>query len=301
MLLVSLANLQIEGHPPIDSSERWDALRTVVSPNYHQVLEIPLLQGRYLKESDNENNPGSILINKRFADLFFAGENPIDKRISLDKGKNWLSIRGVVLNTREMGVDIAPVPTFYTTVMEYPRWSWLKFLIKTKVPLNTISTSLTDTIHEINPKQAVKSITTLSLLKEASLSSANLVGQLVALFAALAFAIALSGVVGIVAYNVSQRRKEIGIRVALGANPKRIRMLFAVQGMSLCAIGIALGAVIMAFISPALATVLFETQPLNLPLYLITGVVVSLFALLAILLPVKQATAIQPNQALREQ
>ncbi|WDD99414.1 ABC transporter permease [Thalassomonas actiniarum] len=296
-----LSFFQIEGRPPIDSSERPDALRAVVSPNYHQVLAIPLLQGRYLQESDDENNPGSILINKRFAELFFAAENPIDKRISLDKGKTWLSVRGVVADTREMGVDIAPVPTFYSTFIEYTRWSWIKMLIRTKVPLNTISTSITDAIHEINPQQAVQGITTLKTLKDESLSSANLVGQLVTMFAVLAFAIALSGVVGIVAYNVSQRRKEIGIRVALGANPKRIRMLFAVQGMSLCAIGIAIGAFIMVFISPMLARVLFETQALNLSMYLITGTAISLFAALAILLPVKQATAVQPSHALREQ
>ena len=296
-----LSFFQIEGRPPVDSFERPDALRAVVSPNYHQVLDIPLLQGRYLKESDDENNPGAILINKRFANLFFPNENPIDKRISLDKGKSWLSVRGVVADTREMGVDIAPVPTFYSTFMEYSRWSWIKMLISSNVPLNAIKASVTNTIHEINPKQAIRSISTLSILKEYSLSSANLIGRLVTLFALLAFAIALSGVVGIVAYNVSQRRKDIGLRVALGAIPSRIRMLFAVQGLSLCAMGIALGAFIMAFISPLLGSVLFETEPLNLSLYLITGIVVSMFAAIAILLPVRQATAIQPNQALREQ
>jgi len=296
-----LSFFQIEGRPPADSSERPDALRSVVSPNYHQVLAIPLLKGRYLKDTDDENNPSAILINKQFADRFFANENPIDKRISLDKGKSWLTIRGVVADTREMGVAIKPVPTFYSTFMTYPRWSWVKMLIKTKEPLSTISQSITESIHEINPKQAIKSITTLKVLKEGSLSSDNLVGKLVVMFAVLAFAIALSGVIGVVAYNVSQRKKEIGIRVALGANPKNIQILFAMQGMSLCAIGIVIGAFIMAFISPVLAAVLFETEPLNLILYLITAIVVSLSAIIAMILPLRQATKIQPNQALREQ
>ena len=296
-----LSFFQIKGQPPADSSERPDALRAVVSPNYHHVLDIPLLQGRYLKESDGENNSDSILINKSFADSFFINENPIDKQISLDKGKSWLSVRGVVADTREMGVDIAPVPTFYSTFMEYKTWSWINMLIRSNEPLNALSNRVTKTIHEINPKQAVKDITTLKILKESSLSSANLVGQLVTLFALLAFAIALSGVVGIVAYNVSQRRKEIGIRVALGANPRRIRMLFTLQSLSLCAIGIVFGVFIMAFISPALDSVLFETQSFNLTLYLVTAVAVALVAAIAILLPVRQATAIQPNQALREQ
>ena len=173
--------------------------------------------------------------------------------------------------------------------------------ISTSVPLNEVKDSVISTIHDINPRQSIRSISTLELLKEEALSSDNIVGQLVTLFAVLAFSIALTGVVGVVAYNVSQRRKEIGIRVALGANPKRIRNLFALQGMSLCVVGIGIGALIMAFLSPALTTMLFETDALNIPVYIVTGAFVAIFAALAILVPVRQATAIQPNQALREQ
>ena len=262
---------------------------------------MPLLQGRYFEVTDNIDNPGTILVNQQFADTFFADENPIDKRLSLDEGKTWLTIRGVVANTREMAIDIAPTPTFYTTFNEYTRWSWIKMLIRTQVPLNDVRESIVDTIQDLNAEQAIAQMTEMNNLKTEALSSENLVGQLVALFALLAFAIALTGVIGIVAYNVSQRRKEIGIRVALGANPKRIRWLFAVQGLSLCAIGIAIGAAIMAFTSPVLASALFETDALNLPMYFATGGAIVCFATLAILIPVQQATAIQPNLALREQ
>lgn len=292
---------QIEGQPPADVSQRVDAVKQLVSANYHQVLHIPLLQGRYLAESDDKDNPGSIVINKRFADQFFANINPIDKRISLDEGKTWLSIRGVVADTREMSVDLQPSPTFYAPFIESTRWSWLRLLISSPVSLESLIPSVTETIHEINPRQAVASTSTLQFIKEDSLSSENLVALLVSLFALLAFLIALSGVVGVVTYNISQRRKEIGIRVALGANPKRIRALFTAQGLSLGAIGLTLGAFTMVFVSPLLEGLLFMTSALNPAIFLANALLITLVTTLAILWPTRQATAIQPNEALRQQ
>jgi putative ABC transport system permease protein len=292
---------QIEGQPPADVSQRVDAVKQLVSANYHQVLHIPLLQGRYLAESDDKDNPGSIVINKRFADQFFSNINPIDKRISLDEGKTWLSIRGVVADTREMSVDLQPSPTFYAPFIESTRWSWLRLLISSPVSLESLIPSVTETIHEINPRQAVASTSTLQFIKEDSLSSENLVALLVSLFALLAFLIALSGVVGVVTYNISQRRKEIGIRVALGANPKRIRALFTAQGLSLGAIGLTLGAFTMVFVSPLLEGLLFMTSALNPAIFLANALLITLVTTLAILWPTRQATAIQPNEALRQQ
>jgi putative ABC transport system permease protein len=291
---------QIEGRPPADSDARPDALKNAVSANFHQVLNIPLLQGRYLSESDDKNSPGSMLINQRFADQFFVNENPIDKRISLDNGKTWLTIRGVVGDIREVGIHIAPTPTFYVPWVE--SWQYdLLLLINSKTSLQSLIPTVSDVIHTVNPRQAVANVSTFEFIKDNSFASSKLVGLMVSLFALLAFLITLSGVIGVVAYNVNQRKKEIGIRLALGANPKRIRALFVIQGLILCAAGIALGAFVMAFISPLLSAVLYGTTPFDLTLYLGTALVIGLVATVAILLPIRQATSIQPNVALREQ
>jgi predicted permease len=291
---------QIEGRPPIDRDERPDALRNEVSANFHQLLSIPLLQGRYFNESDDENSPRVIVINQAFSDKYFANEDPLGKRISLNEGKDWLTIRGVVGDIREVGVKVAPVPTFY--VHWIIGWHYeLQLLIKANAPLSTITSLVTDVINNVDPQQPIASVTSFDYIKDNSFASSTLVGLLVALFALLAFLITLSGVIGVVAYNVSQRRKEIGIRVALGANPKRIRTLFAIQGLSLCAGGVAIGAFIMAFISPLLGNVLYKTDPLNLTMYFVTAGVVMFVAAIAIMVPIRQATAIEPNDALREQ
>jgi predicted permease len=291
---------QIEGRPPVDRDERPDALRNEVSANFHQLLSIPLLQGRYFNASDDEKSPRVTLINQAFVDKYFANEDPLGKRISLNDGKNWLTIRGVVGDIREVGVKVAPVPTFYLHWII--GWHYdLQLLINSNASLSTITSLVTDVVNDVDPQQPIASVTSFDYIKDNSFASSTLVGLLVSLFALLAFLITLSGVIGVVAYNVSQRRKEIGIRVALGANPKRIRTLFAIQGLSLCAGGVAIGAFIMAFISPLLATVLYQTEPLNLTMYFVTAAMVMFVAAIAIMLPIRQATAIEPNEALREQ
>ena len=206
----------------------------------------------------------------------------------------------MVGDIREVGIDVAPTPTFYVPWVESWRYE-LRLFISSSASLQSIIPTVTEIIHGVNSRQAVAKVSTLQFVKDDSLSSSKLVGLLVSLFALLAFLITLSGVIGVVGYNVSQRRKEVGIRVALGANPKRIRTLFVIQGLSLGVAGIALGAFIMAFLSPLLGGVLFETNPLNSTIYLGTALVIGVAATAAILLPAQQATAIQPNEALREQ
>ena len=291
---------QIEGRPPMHENERHELEEIGVSANYHDVLGIPLLEGRYLKASDDENNPDSILINQKFAKEFFAGQSPVGKRISLDKGESWLTIRGVVGDVRELGIDEPPIPTIYSPYIE-TWWYELRFLISSDVPMASLTPTINEAIHQANPRQSVADVSTLRIIKEVWLSSSRLVGMLVSGFALLAFLITLSGVVGVVAYNVSQQHKEIGIRVALGANPNRIRWLFAAQGMSLAVIGLLAGALIMALVAPLIEGVLYQTNPLNPAIYIGTAVIVAAVAMMAILLPTQQATAIQPNQALREQ
>ena len=291
---------QIEGRQLLHEDERPDALKNEVSANFHQVLNIPLIQGRYLANSDDKHSPGAIVINQAFAREFFDGENPVGQRISLDLGANWLTIRGVVGDIREVGIKIPPVPTFFVPWIE--RWQYdLQLLISSKAPLSTLIPMVKEAVKRANPKQAIESFSTYEYIKEASLASTKLVGFLVTLFALLAFLITLSGVVGVVAYNVTQRRKEIGIRVALGANPDNIRTMFIIQGLVLCGIGLFIGVLTMVFLAPMLTNVLFEVTPINLPIYLLTAVTVILVAALAMLWPIRQATNVQPNQALREQ
>ncbi|WP_448549542.1 ABC transporter permease [Thalassotalea fusca] len=291
---------QIEGGPLIHPDERPEAIQNEVSANFHQVMNIPLMEGRFLLDSDDKHSPGTVVVNQVFAREFFPDTSPIGQRISFDLGKTWSTIRGVVGDIREVGVNLPPIPTVFAPWIE--RWRYdLQLLVSSDAPMSTLMPTIKDAVMSVNPEQAIESFSTYEYIKEASLASTKLVGVLVSLFATLAFLITLSGVVGVVAYNVTQRRKEIGIRVALGANPDDIRKLFIIQGLTLCGLGLIAGVLIMVLIAPTLSNVLFDVAPVNLPIYLVMALIVSIVAVFAMLWPVKQATNVQPNQALREQ
>ena len=292
---------QIEGQPPLSLDDRPDALPFSASANYHNILNIPLLEGRYLRSSDDENSPGTILVNQEFVRQFFPDtENVIDRRISVDGGRNWLTIRGVVGNVRAMGIDTPPVPSFYGSYLEFPTLP-LRIMIKSAATRAQLQEDITNIIHGIDAEQAITEISTLQIIRDDWLSSSQLAGLLIGIFAGLAFLITLSGVIGVVVYNVSQRTKEVGIRMAFGANPSHVRQLFAGQGLVLTIIGIGIGAVVMLLIAPTLSDVLYQTSPLNPGMYSVTAVVISITALLAILFPTRQALNIELTKALREQ
>ena len=291
---------QIEGQPPMQSSERPELENIAVSANYHALLDIPLLSGRYLSEADDEHNPGNIVINQVFAERYFTDVNPVGQRISTDLGKTWKTIRGVVGNVREMGIDSPPTPTIYSPYIE-SWWYELRFLISSDANINQLRQVVEEAVSQVNSKQAIADMSTMQFIRDAWLSSSRLVGMLVSGFALLAFLITLSGVIGVVAYNVSQQRKEIGIRVALGATPQKVRKLFVLQGLALTGAGLLLGAGIMLFVSPLLEQVLYQTRAIDPIMYFGTAITVILVAGLAILLPTQQAMAIQPMEALREQ
>ena len=290
---------QIEGQPPISPDARFEALKNEVSANFYPMLDIPLLAGRYFNRADQEPDSDSMVVNQSFAERFFMADSPVGKRVSLDNGKTWLTIRGVVGDIREVGVNIEPVPTFY--VPWTATWHYdLQLLIDSQLPLASTRELVADVIRAVNPKQAVANVESFEFIKEGSLASSKLVGLLVSLFALLAFSITLSGVLGVVAYDVGLRRKEIGIRIALGAAPDRIQSLFAKKGLILCLVGLLVGALVMMFFSPFLESILFKTEVMNLSIYLATALLVLVTASLAMWLPIKQAMAIEPNQALRE-
>ena len=290
-------HLVIEGHDP---ANRVDALKSAVSANFHQVLNIPLVQGRYLNETDSQPEQLTALINQAFAKAHFPAQPALGKRFSFDGGESWLTIVGVVGDVRDANIATPPVPTYY--VPWTASWHYdLQLLVAGKLPQSQVTAVIRDTLRQINPRQAIADIKAFDAVKARSVAPTTLVGILVSSFALLAFVITLGGLIGVMAYNVSQRRKEIGIMVTLGANPGRIRKLLIVQGLTVCVSGLVLGAIIMVFITPLLSPVLFATDPLNPVLYVALAGVVILTAVGAILWPVRQAIRIEPVEALREQ
>lgn len=278
--------------PPVGSS-RW------VTQDYFKTLGIPLIQGHTFLPTDKAGSPSVAVINQAFANHRFPGENPIGKRISQYQANDWVTIIGVVGNTKEfnLGDDISD--EIYFSMEQDPRVASL--LIRASGDPMALAKMVRSAVREFDPETSVANVQTLEMARKDTLASPRVLASLLSLFAGLALVVAISGIGGILALSVSQRIKEIGIRVALGAQPSNILTIIMKQGMILVAIGLALGLVIALAMSNSLRAFLFHTTPVD-PLTL-AGVagLMAITALIACYVPALRATKISPSNALRHQ
>jgi putative ABC transport system permease protein len=293
------SRIQIEDQPVHAGDVLPLTAYRVATGNYFKTLGIPLLQGRTFLSSDTKTAPGVAIVNQAFVQHRLKTNNPIGKRISWDNGKTWLTIIGVVGNTREFSLRENLADEAYYPVDQVPVWQSL--LIRTEQDPNSIIPQVRKTIDEAAPQTAISYLETLGQARDDTLSSPQVMTSMLGLFAGLALIVAISGITGVLALSVSQRVKEIGIRLALGAQPADVLRLIVKQGMFLVGIGLVSGLVIaIAMIGP-LKTFLFHVTPGDpVTLAAVCGLL-ALAALVACYIPARRATKITPIVALRHE
>lgn len=292
---------QVEGRmtspgevPPVGGSRS-------ASPDYFKTLGIPLLQGRPFAVTDKSDSPAVALVNLAFADHRLKGENPIGKRISTNGGKTWISIVGVVGNTKEFGLSETVGDEVYFPLEQSPAVGSL--ILRTAGDPMAMASRVRSAVNEAAPETAITFLVSLEDARNDTLSVPRVMTSLLALFACLALIVAASGIGGILALSVSQRLKEIGIRLALGAQPSDVRTMVVNQGMVLVGLGLACGLIVTAVIAVAgpLKGYLFQvgfSDPVTL-----VGVcaLLAVVALIACYIPARRATKINPIIALRHE
>jgi putative ABC transport system permease protein len=271
----------------------------VATGDYFKTLGIPLLQGRTFLPSDTKTAPGVAIVNQAFVQHRLKAKDPVGKRISWDAGKTWLTIVGVVGNTREFSLRENLSDEVYYPMDQLPVWQSL--LIRTSQDPNSIIPQVRKAIDDAAPQTAISYLETLGQARDDTLSSPQVMTSLLGLFAGLALIVAISGITGVLALSVTQRVKEIGIRLALGAQPADVLRLIVKQGMFLVGIGLVSGLLIATAMVGPLKTFLFHVTP-NDPVTL-AGVcgLLALAALIACYIPARRATKITPNVALRHE
>jgi len=278
--------------PPAGSS-RW------VTPDYFKTLGIPLIHGRTFLPTDKADTPVVAVINQAFADHRFAGEDPIGKRISRYQTNDWMTIIGVVGNTKEFGLAEDTADEIYFAMDQDTRVASL--LVRTPGDPMTLANSVRGAVREFDPETAVANVETLEMARKDTLAPPRVLTSLLSLFAGLALVVALSGIGGILALSVSQRVKEIGIRIALGAQPSDILGVIMKEGMTLVAVGLVFGLAVAFAMSNSLRAFLFHITPAD-PLTLAgVAALLAIAASIACYIPALRATKIAPSIALRHQ
>jgi predicted permease len=271
-----------------------------VTPGWFRTMEIPLKSGRLFTESDRVGTPRVLLISEGAARKYWPNENPIGKRAAVFQGgfHEGATVIGVVGDVRFGTIDSLPVPDAYISYLQSPRGRMMVFARTSNDPMTLIGVAR-ETVRELSPRYPAFDVRTMASRVAVASTQARLSAWLLALFAGTALVLAVMGIYGVMSFAVAQRTREIGVRIALGASRRNVLTLVVREGVTLAALGIALGMTGAFALSRVLTSLLYGVSTTDPVTY---GVVIGLLAIAALVaswLPARRAARVQPTEALR--
>ncbi len=288
----------IEGEAEGPGTERHGEEFRVVTPGFFETLRIPLLQGRRIESSDSAEGPAVVVVNESFARKIFPRGEVLGRRIKLTSPPSpWATIVGVVGDVREFGLDEPVAPVMYFPHAQQPT-EGLSYVVRSSAPYAQVSRTVAAAFEGTDSQVPTFGMTPYESLLSASVAQRRFSLVLVATFAMLALVLAAVGLYGVVAYSVRQRTKEIGVRMAVGADAGRIARLVAGESARMVGVGLALGLVGALVIARLLAGFLYGVGPADPVALTGAALVLAFAALLATVLPVRRATRVDPVVAL---
>jgi putative ABC transport system permease protein len=272
---------------------------TGVSPGYFETIRQPLLRGRTFTDHDGAEAMKVAVVNQSMARHRFASEDPVGKRITFDGGKNWITIAGVVGDVREYGLEHSVGDEVYLPIDQSGFAGSL--VLRTTVDPMSIVPLIRKALHDVDPQLAVDQVATIERLQHESLTSPRITTLLLGIFAGLALVISASGIGGIMALTVSQRTRELGIRMALGQSKSSVVGMVVRQGLIVALAGTALGLIGAMVLGRLLASLLYATSPTDISTFAGVSLLFVAVSGLACFLPAHRVTRIDPFTALRQE
>jgi predicted permease len=288
----------IENRPVPAGTPAPHAAVFVSSEDFFKTVGQPLLRGRTFLSTDERKAPAVAIINQSLASRYWPTADPVGQRITFDNGTTWTTVVGVVANTRQQ-LDSDPVDEIHVPLRQTGGLISGTVLVRTDAAPAALNHDLREAIRRADPEQPVTSIETLEQVRENSLAPRRLIATLLGLFAVVALAITAAGIGGLLAFSVSQRTQEIGIRMALGATRTEVLRMVLGQGLRLVGLGLVLGTIVAFFLTRLMTSILYDVPPGDPLTFVAAAVVLLAVAAFACLLPARRATAINPMVALR--
>jgi putative ABC transport system permease protein len=279
-------------HPTADV--RW------VHRDFHRTLGIPLVAGRYFDATDRRDAPLRVVINETGARQVWPGESALGKRVAMPWGDTVVAeVIGVVGDIRHTGPDTEPRTMLYWEHRQFRPFSQMTMVIHTAGDAASVTPALRAAVREMDPELPIYNIRTMADLFGSALARARFTTLSLGAFALLALALAAVGIYGVIAYSTQQRAREIGIRIALGADSLGVTRMVVRQGMTLVALALALGAAGAVALSGVLRSLVFDVSTTDPATFAAMAIVLSLTGLVACWLPARRATRVDPMVALR--
>jgi putative ABC transport system permease protein len=285
----------------IQSDQPAAVERSSVTPNYFHLLEIPLLRGRFLGESDDDKAPQVAVINEAFARTYWPNQDPVGQRFKRNRADSrWITVTGVIANARTESLSLAEVPQIYLSLYQ-SQSRRLAIFLRGHLDAAAIPEELREQLQAIDPTLPISGSQTLNETVSASLTERRFSMEMVALFALTALLLAGLGIYGVISYMVSERTHEIGIRIALGAQKKNILQMVLRQGLGLAIAGAAVGLVGALVVSHLMAGLLYGVRPTDSVTFSSVALLLLGVALLACYIPARRAMRVDPLVALRHE
>ncbi|MGC1936602.1 MAG: ABC transporter permease [Candidatus Acidiferrales bacterium] len=286
---------------PQDSSPTAEANRS--APGYFQALGVPLLAGRDFTDADKSGAPDVYIVNEAFAREYFDGVNPVGKRLAkghdAKNNPKWGEIVGEVANFRDQSAKDAPVPYYFAPYDQAEDLTGISLVLRTRTDPLAVVSAVQERIWSLNKSQPVENIESMDQLVADSNAAPRSQTFLLGGFGALGLLLAVVGIYGVISYSVTQRTHEIGIRMALGAEPRQVLRLVLSHGLKLAIIGVAIGVVASLLLTRFMSSLLFGISATDPITFVGVAILLVIVALLACYVPARRAMRVDPMVALR--
>ncbi len=283
----------------------YDANHRQVSADYLKTMSIPLRQGRYFDEHDNEQSMPVAMINETMARGYWPGQNPLGRRFKVgdpDEDVPWFTIVGISADIRQMGLDVPVKAEMYLPYQQVKGNEWFvprDLAIRTSGDPVSVVGAVRQAVHAVDPDQPISNVATMEGVLGHEAAQRRLGMILLSAFASLALMLASLGIYGVLAYFVAQHRNEIGVRLALGASPRKILLFVLGKGMRLTLLGVVLGLVASFALTKLMTSLLFGVKAADPLTFVSVPVLLVVVALLACWIPARRAAKVDPMVALR--
>ena len=294
--------IRLDGEPEDANAPPVPTVFETVSPSYFETLGVPIVRGRVFAASDRADAQRVAILNESAARHHFADRDPVGRRITYSFGSQVSqehTIVGIAADTRPTGVDQEGVHALYLPAAQ--SFAPSTMLVRTEGDPSPVAPLVVESLRNLDPQRPIEHVRTLAELRAESLAPQRLNATLFGVFAVLALLIATIGVAAVVAFSVSARRREMGIRATFGASPLRLLAVVMRDGLWMTGIGLAVGAAAAAASSRLLAGLLFEVEPLDWGVFLLVAAVLLVVATVASLVPARRASSAQPVEVLRSE
>jgi putative ABC transport system permease protein len=291
-------DIAVEGEGPRKKGELINVDWSIVTADYFKTMKIPLLRGRTFTRDEDEEGKPVVLVDENLARRFWPNEDAVGKHIAYDS-PTWHEIIGIVPAVKTYGSEASPLIRIYTPMGRMPQRNAVLAVRANNVDAKTLTAAIMRTVHDVDKDLPVADVATLDDILARESSTRRFNTMLFSVFAALALALAVTGVYGVLSYSVSQRTHEVGIRMALGAGRSDVLRLFMQQGMRLVLVGLVIGLGGAFVLTRLMSSLLFGVSATDKVTFILVALGLTIAGVCACYLPARRATKVDPLVALR--